>query len=97
MQRLRTPQRPKRSVRRRFRYIVLSLVSVAGVLIVTRGLTQGQGSLVAPLAQLKQTAGDVHYSKLIPEGDGLQSGIYDPSVAYNADGGTVTLKKRLDT
>jgi len=84
-------------VRRRFRYIVLSLVSVAGVLIVTRGLTQGQGSLVAPLAQLKQTAGDVHYSKLIPEGDGLQSGIYDPSVAYNADGGTVTLKKRLDT
>ena len=79
MQRLRTP---------RFRYIVISLLSVAGVLIVTRGLTHGQGSLVTPLALLKQTAGDVHYSKLIPEGDRLQSGIYDPSVAYTSDGGT---------
>jgi hypothetical protein len=69
MQRLRTPQRQKRSMKRRFRYMVLSLVSVAGLLIVARGLTHGQGSLVAPLAHLKQSAGDVHYSKLIPEGD----------------------------
>ena len=75
-------------MKRRLRYIVLSLVSVAGLLIVTRGLTHGQGSLVAPLAQFKQTAGDVHYTKLVPEGDRLQSGIYDPSVAYTSDGGT---------
>jgi hypothetical protein len=75
-------------MKRRLRYMVLSLVSVAGLLIVARGPTHGQGSFVAPLAHLKQSAGDVHYSKLIPEGDRLQSGIYDPSVAYTADGGT---------
>jgi hypothetical protein len=75
-------------MKRSLGYGVLSLASVVVFLLVTRGLPGGQRSLGPPLAQLKQTAGDVHYSRLIPEGDHIQSGIYDPSVSYTADGRT---------
>ena len=69
-------------MKRRLAYIVVALVAVT--LLFT--LARGSRSLAGTLAQLKQAAGDVHYTKLIPEGDTLQSGIYDPSVAYTPDG-----------
>lgn len=39
-----------------------------------------------PIGQHKQTAGDVHYTKLVVAGDPVEKGIYDPSVAYSPDG-----------
>lgn len=69
-------------MKQRLRYILGTLVVVGALCTLARG----SGSLGGALAQLKQSAGDVHYTKLIPEGDMLQSGIYDPSVAYTADG-----------
>jgi hypothetical protein len=41
-----------------------------------------------PLVLLKKEAGDVHYTKLVIVGETLENGIYDPSVAYSADGST---------
>lgn len=43
-------------------------------------------SLSDPLEAMKQAAGDVHYTKLVPAGEHPESGIYDPSVAYTPDG-----------
>jgi hypothetical protein len=67
-------------MKRRLGYIVVALAAVAV------SLMRGSGSLAGTLAQLEQKAGDVHYTRLVPEGDRLQSGIYDPSAAYTADG-----------
>jgi hypothetical protein len=39
-----------------------------------------------PLAPLKRTAGDVHYTKLVIAGDPVEAGNYDPSLAYAPDG-----------
>ena len=66
----------------RWRYLVgLSLVVFAFLLLVL-----GRGELGGPLAALKSTAGNVHYNKLVPAGDRVEWGIYDPSVAYSPDG-----------
>lgn len=67
-------------MKRRLGYIVVAPVAVAVCLM------RGDGALAGILARLAQTAGDVHYTRLVPAGDRLQSGIYDPSVAYTADG-----------
>ena len=48
--------------------------------------TRTRGSLSGTLADLKIAAGDVHYTKLVPDGEQVTGGLYDPSVAYTADG-----------
>lgn len=62
---------------------VLGLLVLAVLLFF---FTRGPRSLFGPLAELQRAAGDVHYAKLALAGDLLQSGIYDPSVAYSPDG-----------
>jgi hypothetical protein len=69
-------------MRRYLRYIVLALAGLVGLVI----FAHAHSSVSAPLAQLRQTAGEVRYVKLLPQGDQVQGGIYDPSVAYTADG-----------
>jgi hypothetical protein len=51
------------------------------------GTVAGGSSLSGRLGELRQAAGDVRYSKLIPSGERIEGGIGDPSVAYSADGG----------
>ena len=57
--------------------------------VVGGAVAQGQVGVdfdAGPLGKLKSAAGDVHYRKLVPEGERLENGIYDPSVAYAPDG-----------
>lgn len=69
---------------KKFRWRILLVVVAVVVAFVL--LARGRGSLVGPLGALKQAAGDVHYTKLVPTGERLEGGIYDPSVAYTPDG-----------
>src|SRR5258708_4657635 len=68
-------------MKRRLRYLLPLLVVIVAILWFTH-----HGSLTGQLAGLKQAAGDVHYTKLVPSGERLEGGIYDPSMAYTPDG-----------
>jgi len=68
-------------MKRCLRYLLPLLAAIVAILWFTH-----HGSLTGPLAGLKQAAGDVHYTKLVPDGERLEGGIYDPSVAYTPDG-----------
>lgn len=64
------------------RYAV-PLVVIVGVVVL---MTHCRRSLEGTLAELKAAEGDVRYAKLVPLGEKLEGGIYDPSVAYTPDG-----------
>jgi hypothetical protein len=68
---------------KRSRLILVGLVvTVVAFALVTRA----RGSLSGPLAELNRAAGDVHYTKLVPDGEQIAGGLYDPSLAYTIDG-----------
>jgi hypothetical protein len=68
--------------------LFFALIAIAGVVLVNI-ITRVRGEArfrAGPFGKMREQAGDVHYAKLIPAGDRIQSGIYDPSVAYTPDG-----------
>lgn len=67
------------------RTLVVLLVVVV-VAFAALHLLSDPNHYAGPLDALKRDAGDVHYTKLMPSGERLEGGIYDPSVAYTPDG-----------
>jgi hypothetical protein len=73
---------------RPFKRRPLIVLSVAVMAVVGWRSLAAPASQSGPLVSWKKTAGDVHYAKLVVVGESLEGGIYDPSVAYSADGAT---------
>jgi hypothetical protein len=73
---------------RPFKRRPLIVLSVAVMAVVGWRSLAAPAPQSGPLVSWKKTAGDVHYAKLVVVGESLEGGIYDPSVAYSADGAT---------
>jgi len=67
----------------RLRYLLVVSLIVLGVVLFHK---RAESALAGRLAELKKSAGDVHYAKLVPAGEAIEGGIYDPCVAYTPDG-----------
>ncbi len=69
----------------KWRYLLVLPVVFFAFVFVSRALSDARFKS-GPIGQLKQAAGDVHYAKLVPAGERLEGGLYDPSAAYTPDG-----------
>ena len=70
-----------------WRYVLIVLGAL-GVLVVFALWAGGRAEAnfqAGALGQLRRDAGDVRYRKLVPAGERLANGIYDPSIAYTPD------------
>ena len=68
------------------RKTLLILLAVVVVAFVAWRVWNRPHHYAGPLDELKRAAGDVQYTKLVPGGERMEGGIYDPSIAYTPDG-----------
>ncbi|MBI5800500.1 MAG: exo-alpha-sialidase [Verrucomicrobia bacterium] len=66
-------------------YLLVAPLVIFAFVLLSRARSEARFE-AGPIGQLKQAAGDVRYAKLLPSGERLEGGLYDPSIAYAPDG-----------